>query len=890
MKDKHPIIKAIAQLIFLLGRMMLSLRYKVTLSRIDHIDKNRPVLFLPNHQAVVDPMLLVSYLYPHKNIVPVITSTYYDLPILYKFFKNWGAVRVSDLEAGSRNTNVLNDITNATTKAFEYKRSIVIYPAGQIAGQGFERILNKKGAHEIVKNIPDDVQIVGVRISGLWGSTWSKAWTGQSPNFVKRVFKSFFYSLANLIFFMPRRHVHMHFEDLTETLKLSSTRDKHVFNNHLEQFYNAQGEESPVFLKHYFYSPKLKRKLPDVIKGSVVHVKSAKVQNKLKKYPLAITKGVNKIVAQQLQININEIKEESDLIIDLGADSLSMVEIISAVEKQFNVETINDVSELKVVHDIYMLANGDLQYQQALPPCSFKTSAPFKDYIKINSLENIPTQIIQRFTSNPNLAFSYDAMLGETTRKNFLLKACVVAEIIKQKTDNERIGIMLPALQSTTLLITATYLAGKIPVMLNWTVGQKILDHCITEANIDKILTAGSFVEKVKDQLPGSITEKLVLLEKEVPNAGIKTKLTGAIKSKFPKWLINTQNISDTAVILFTSGSENLPKAVPLTHSNIIHDLKGTLELINLERNQILLASLPPFHSFGFTILSILPLLTGVRTAYYPDPTDGKGIVRTLKHTSSSILVSAPSFLKIILGNAIPEDLVSLKLVVSGAEAMPPEIKSFLGSLAPQATLIEGYGITECAPVLSLNPLQLQKERSVGKIIKGVDCKIISLETSNILPPNNEGMICFKGPNVFNGYLNDQIQSPFIDIDGSSYYKTGDLGYLDTDGYLFITGRLKRFVKIAGEMISLPFLEEVLSFKFGDDEEKVLAIEGNDKVNPVQIVLFTSKPISIKEANEHLRLSNAPPIAKITKVELVEAIPMLGTGKIDYKLLKEMVQ
>jgi len=276
MKEKHPVVKALAQLIFFIGRRMLSLRYKVRLSKPQHIDPNKPVLFLPNHQAVVDPMILVSFLYPIKNVVPVVTSSYYDLPVLKQFFKNWGAVRVSDLEKGSRNLNVLKDITDSAIEAFKSGKSLVIYPAGQIAGQGFEKILNKKGAFEIVKGLPDDVQIVGVRISGLWGSMWSKAWTGNSPDFIKNVLKGFYYALVNVLFFMPKRIVNIHFEDLSVVLREKSVEDKQRFNELLENYYNQKGEENATFIKHYFYGPTLKRELPKNIKGSVKHVAVSK--------------------------------------------------------------------------------------------------------------------------------------------------------------------------------------------------------------------------------------------------------------------------------------------------------------------------------------------------------------------------------------------------------------------------------------------------------------------------------------------------------------------------------------------------------------------------------------------------------------------------------------
>ncbi|MCW3806337.1 AMP-binding protein [Plebeiibacterium marinum] len=888
MKEKHPIVKAIARFIFFIGRSFLSLRYKVSLQRTKDIDPNRPVLFLPNHQAVVDPMLLVSHIYPHKNVVPMITSSYYDLPVIKIFFKNWGAVRVSDLENGSRNLNVLKDITSAAIRAFNHNKSIVIYPSGKIASQGFERIQNKKGAHEIIKNIPDNVQVIGVRINGLWGSQWSKAWNGNSPNFALNILRGILYAICNLFIFIPRRKVSFYFEDITADAKKYAQVDKNTFNLFLENFYNRNGEEKVSYLRHFLFSYPINKKLPDSLASAYTEQPIASAGTKA--FPQAITSGVHAIIKESLAIKDDNLSHKTLLTNDLGADSISLVDLINKVEEKYNVETHNDISTIKTVGDLYLLANGDFEKRQVFPPCSFKRSNPFNNYIKINSYDNIPTQFLKRFTSKNHLPFTYDLLLGETSRKDFFLKTCVVAEIIKKHCPEKYVGIMLPALQSTSLLIMACYFAKKIPVMFNWTTGQQILDHCIRDTQVNHIFTAGSFIEKIKSQLSANTYKKLVFLDKIVPQTPVHTKLKGLIKSKLPKRFYKFDNINNQAVVLFTSGSESLPKTIVLTHDNIIHDLKGTLELVDLERNKILMGFLPPFHSFGFSVLSILPLLTGTRIVYSPDPTDGRAIVRMIKHTGASIIVTAPSFLKIILNNAIKEDLVSLKYVVSGAEPLSESLANTFKNITPQATILEGYGITECSPVLSLNPLQKQKTGSVGKIIKGVDCKIIHIENNHILQPQQTGMICVSGNNVFDGYVDPNIPSPFIEINNKPYYKTGDLGYIDNEGYLYITGRLKRFIKIGGEMISLPFIEKILKDHFGSEDEETIAISGTDKTSPPQIILFTTKPISTHEANTILMEKKAPLIAKITRIEIIPEIPLLGTGKINYRLLQDKIK
>lgn len=233
---------------------LVSLRYKVTIKGVEILKNSSPALILPNHQALIDPIILMSHIYRDTKAIPVISSTYYDMPLLKSFFSRLGAVRVSDLEAGSRNINVLKDISRSVLKGLSRGNSIVLYPSGQLANQGYEKIFNKKSAQDIVSKIPRDVKVIGVRINGLWGSMWSKAKTGKTPNFFIQVLKAIFYILANLIFFLPRRTVTIEIEDLTQIAITEAQLGRQPFNSFLEDYYNLHGEEDLTFLKYFFYT------------------------------------------------------------------------------------------------------------------------------------------------------------------------------------------------------------------------------------------------------------------------------------------------------------------------------------------------------------------------------------------------------------------------------------------------------------------------------------------------------------------------------------------------------------------------------------------------------------------------------------------------------------
>ena len=890
MKKTGSFIVLLSKFLAFKLRLLLRFRYKISIKGSEILQNNAPVLFLPNHQALIDPVILLSQIYRFSTVTPVVSEKYYNMPVVKWYFKRLGAVRVSDLEAGSRDTQVLKSITSSVSEGFRHNHNIVIYPGGQIAGQGFEKIFNKKSAHQIVSTIPDGVQIVGVRISGLWGSMFSKAKTGRSPNFFAQLLKGFFYILANLLFFVPKRGVTIEFEDLTASAKEKAVLGQKPFNSFLEGFYNLHGEETALFLKHIFYFPQMKRNLAERITGSAEEVRDQALPTDAESIPEEISEKVKEIVSSILNITPDQLSLNSNLVLDLGADSLNIVEIVSGLENQFKGFSAPEINEIKTIGDLCLVALGQFSTGADLKPSRLDPALSREGFIAVDPEKNILWQFLDTFTTNQNEYFVYDAMLGSTNRKTFLLKAAVVSELIKKKVKGRHVGIMLPALQSTTLMVVATYMAGKVPVMLNWTVGKKVLEHCMETAGVETILSAGTFIKKIEEQLPESIKSKLILLEKEVPQISIVLKIKGLIVSRFPKLLLNYKHVNTTAVILFTSGSEAMPKAVPLTHQNITNDLHGTFELIRIEYKTIFLGFLPPFHSFGFAALVALPLVSGIRVAYTPNPTDTREVLKILKHTRSNLLVGTPGFLKMLMAVGSAYYFKSIRYVISGAEAMPIVLKDLFDSLTTDAILLEGYGITECSPILSANPVDRQKMNSVGKFIPGLEHLIIDLATGKEVQPGQAGMIYVHGKNVFHGYLGEDAINPFEEINGKTYYKTGDLGYLDEDGYLFITGRLKRFIKIAGEMISLPFIEKILLEKYGDAEKQVLAVEGSDKTTPAQIVLFTTLRISPDEINNYLSQNGVAPIARIKRIIEMDEIPVLGTGKTDYKVLRKMLE
>lgn len=243
-------------------RGMLSVRYRVRLEGIELLKDSRTTLFLPNHQAAVDPQIVCSQLLRYTDVSPLVTEVYFKIPIVAQMLRLMRAVKVPDLETNRRVVEVVANLNRVVVDALAGGQNVLIYPAGQLAAQGYEKIGNKQSAWQVCHQLPEGTRVVGMRVLGLWGSMWSKAWTGKTPHFLWTYIKGIFYVLANFLFFVPRREVTVYFEDITAEAVRYAEEGRQPFNRYLESFYNMAVEEKPLFLKHFFYFPASKRQLP----------------------------------------------------------------------------------------------------------------------------------------------------------------------------------------------------------------------------------------------------------------------------------------------------------------------------------------------------------------------------------------------------------------------------------------------------------------------------------------------------------------------------------------------------------------------------------------------------------------------------------------------------
>jgi long-chain-fatty-acid--[acyl-carrier-protein] ligase len=313
------------------------------------------------------------------------------------------------------------------------------------------------------------------------------------------------------------------------------------------------------------------------------------------------------------------------------------------------------------------------------------------------------------------------------------------------------------------------------------------------------------------------------------------------------------------------------------------------VEVLNFHAKSALYGFLPPFHSFGFTITTVLPMLTGIKAAYHPNPTEGRRIARGCHYYGITLMCGTPTFINGVFRGSRDGQLDTLEHLVCGAEKLPDSLVDLVDGL-PHAVILEGYGITECSPVITINRAD-EPPSGVGKPLPGVEIKIVDLDSHEELKTGERGLILVNGPNVFGQYMGVD-KDPFLELENERWYDTGDLGYLNEEGFLFLAGRLKRFVKIAGEMISLPAIESALAQRWPADESgavlAVEAIESEDK-RP-ELFLLSSVKIDLEEANEALKEAGFSNLSKLKKLIELETMPLLGTGKTDYQTIKGIVR
>ncbi len=496
--------------------------------------------------------------------------------------------------------------------------------------------------------------------------------------------------------------------------------------------------------------------------------------------------------------------------------------------------------------------------------------------------------------------------IGDSTGKRLTFGETLTAAIaiknkfIKKTVDKDKVGILLPASVGAALANLAITISGKIPVNLNFSVSEESINSAIQQCEITHIITSKKFIK----HLPGkNLSVELVYLEDiSAAITGVE-KLNALREARFssPKQIAGNNNHpspDDIATIIFSSGSTGEQKGILLTHHNIISNIEAFLEVFQFDSDDIMCGILPFFHSFGYTATLWCPLLRGFPAYYHTNPLEAEKIAGIVRNEKLTVMLATPTFLLSYIRKAKENDFKTLRYVITGAEKLRKHIADSFDEKF-KIRPIEGYGATELSPVVSVNIPDTKneeneivqigtKEGSIGHPIPGIAARITDLDSGEMLPPDKEGMLEIRGPNLMAGYLNNKkLTEENIHND---WYLTGDIARIDEDGFIFIHDRLARFSKIAGEMVPHVLIEDLLISKLKIPDRSIFVTAVPDNKRGEQLVVIYTPDAGPESAIRHtIQQSDIPNLWKPKKQNylFIEEMPVTGSGKIDMRKIIE---
>ena len=906
--------------LFKLLRRTLALRYDVRVNGLDEAlaRGNQKIVFLFEHPALIDPVVLYSQVGdPFNNPRPVVASSQNTglKKIPFRFLRALFVPEVTKDSGDLRNSVV--ELQNEIINGLEQGQNFAIAPSGQLKRTHLEDLRTKSMVADIIKKLPRDARVILVTSKGLWGSSFSYGSTGAAPSGPALTGDLLWGLVTNGL---KKRQVDLTFDEVDPS-RLETLKDQNraEINEFLQSKIN-QIEQDNVYVPLVACRPNCR--LPDPVQESQrTEQESNAIATAAESIPgefrSKFINSLTELFPEQAETIGKVLSENSRLSEQLGLDSLGFQELLINLEKKMGVQ-LNDVqdwSAKEVLLQIYKSSIGGpkLEAKKAIDVRWFRYyQSP--DNLRIPEGGNVLEVLYKKARENPEATWMADEKSGVLSYRDAITKIMILSRVIG-KFPGESIGLMLPPSVGGTLLYFATLQAGKTPVMVNYTAGNESLKYSMDLVQVKTVLTSQEFTLKLKQKNLGvnGIADRFIYTEdlmkahqeKSWRNAlnlamNLLNRERGRFTSLWPQGKALTPE--DPAVILFTSGSSSLPKAVVLSNKNLMTNVRDVAPIFNFKQSDSLTGFAPSFHSLGLTGTLVMPALLGLRVNYFPDATNGKEIGKSVETFRSSMIIGPPNLLRQIFQSSTLDQLSSLRFVLTGAEQLSPDTAEVLKKMAPGAIVLEGAGATETSPVWAVNPIDDVRLGYVGKIMPSITFDIVDNESlssaivqkksslvQSIAPDaegNRRGELILSGDSVITSYYNNLKPGSFIEIGGRTYYRTEDLVTVTRDGYVKIEGRFSRQHKASGgEMINHAMIERVLAkiplLQPGPDGKPTVYI-GAAKLASGKTVttLLTTKDVSIEDLNREV-ISAYSPVWSIRRMVRVSEIPLLGTGKVD---------
>jgi acyl-[acyl-carrier-protein]-phospholipid O-acyltransferase/long-chain-fatty-acid--[acyl-carrier-protein] ligase len=504
--------------------------------------------------------------------------------------------------------------------------------------------------------------------------------------------------------------------------------------------------------------------------------------------------------------------------------------------------------------------------------------------------QNVLSAVAETARKHPGHVILEDATLQTLTYRKLMVGADVLAHALRGPVaGGERVGLLLPNVNATPVVILALWTLGKVPAMLNFSSGTPTMLACTELAGLKHIVTSRAFLERARLNVDDLVKAGIHLIYLEDVRAGISgfRKFLTLLRHVFyPQSAIrNSPSAGSTAVIVFTSGSEGVPKGVELTHGNLLANIRQMLAVTDFTDRDRVFNCLPLFHSFGLTTGTFLPLVRGIYIFLYPSPLHYRMVPSVLYDRDCTVFISTNTFLNGYARKAHPYDFRSLRYLFAAAEKLQ-EATALVWSQKYGVRILEGYGATECAPCVSVNTPLEPRCGSVGRLLPGMDYELEPVEGVE-----DGGRLFVHGPNVMKGYLNAEANAKFQALGG--WYDTGDIVSVDAEGYLHILGRLKRFAKVSGEMVSLTAVEDALAGAFPQYGLRcqVAIVTRPDEGKGEALIAVTNEPkLTLDEIRDAIKAKGLTNLSVPREIKVVKEIPKLGTGKVDHRGLQALME
>jgi len=512
--------------------------------------------------------------------------------------------------------------------------------------------------------------------------------------------------------------------------------------------------------------------------------------------------------------------------------------------------------------------------------------------------KNVLAAIVEAARKRGSKLILEDANGAALTYRHLLTAANVFAQQWRDRlpADCKRVGVLLPNVSAFPVVLLSLWSLNKVPAILNFTLGIRTMLDCAELAQLEHVITSRAFLERATLKIDPLVQAgiQLIYLEDVHASIGGIQKLAALLQVTLnPDLLLRGLTATQdglvsgegAAVIMFTSGSEGAPKGVELSHANLMANIRQMLAVGDVQETDRAFNCLPLFHSFGLTIGTLLPLVRGLYVFLYLSPLHYRKVPTACYDRDCTILLSTNTFLKGYARKANAYDFRSLRYLLAGAEKLQETTARFW-SEHYGVRILEGYGATECSPCISANTPLSPRPRSVGRLLPGMEWRLEPVEGLE-----EGGRLFVRGPNVMRGYLNPDADAQFKSLQG--WYDTGDIARLDADGYLYILGRLKRFAKVSGEMVSLTAVEDVLAGAFPQFGLRcaVAILACPDERKGEVLVAVTNEPrLSLEEIRRAVQASGLSNLYLPREIKYVRKIPRLGTGKINHRELAMSLQ